>query len=651
MNSSFESRPLWRWDWDVMCGPGGLKIWSAQRHDLGLCFQQLFLQIPALALLACSSAYYFGRHTGYVMRGRVQVYSIYFRCFLALCLALLPLLQIYIDLNTSEDEIYSISYFLCAVQGIAWFCHFGYSLVLRTRLGLSPRGPVFVCVLWTLLFVLSVVSLRSHVLIYKYAIKPGYSIYVAYTFSICQIILQIGYSFTLIPSEGSTTYLNFADRYTEIGESQALLGNAYIRFTEEGDPSYLGVAMENVTWLSKLLFYWVNPLMEKGVQGKLNNSEDLYDLPFSLNCGTISTKLDKALTGNIDEVRRRGRESERNFSASISSHSTPTSPDVTFIGVRRHNVSIFKALHKCFWVQFYSIGVLKFTADCAGFAAPMLLNRLVDFIENKSEDMKWGYLYASLLMMVTLISSFCDSHFNFLMAMVGLRMRGALVTTIYRKTLTVSGTVLNSAFSVGEIVNFMSTDMDRIVNSCPSFHALWSIPFQLAVTLYLLYTQVGLAFLSGVAFVAILIPVNKIIANKIGQLSTKLMKEKDGRVKMITEVLRGIKAIKLYVWEQHFLRIITKLRDKELKYLKGRKYLDALCVYFWATTPVLISILTFSTYVLMGNKLTAATVFTGIALLNMLISPLNAFPWVLNGLTEAWVSIKRIQRLLDVRYY
>jgi len=33
----------------------------------------------------------------------------------------------------------------------------------------------------------------------------------------------------------------------------------------------------------------------------------------------------------------------------------------------------------------------------------------------------------------------------------------------------------------------------------------------------------------------------------------------------------------------------------------------------------------------------------------MLISPLNAFPWVLNGLTEAWVSLKRIQRLLEVR--
>lgn len=36
------------------------------------------------------------------------------------------------------------------------------------------------------------------------------------------------------------------------------------------------------------------------------------------------------------------------------------------------------------------------------------------------------------------------------------------------------------------------------------------------------------------------------------------------------------------------------------------------------------------------------------ALLHMLITPLNAFPWILNGVTEAWVSVKRIQRLIEV---
>ncbi|GFG31607.1 hypothetical protein Cfor_03186 [Coptotermes formosanus] len=140
----------------------------------------------------------------------------------------------------------------------------------------------------------------------------------------------------------------------------------------------------------------------------------------------------------------------------------------------------------------------------------------------------------------------------------------------------------------------------------------------------------------------------RVFFQNISELSTKLMLQKDERVKVMAEILRGIRVIKFHVWEDHFVDRIESLRELELKQLRGRKYLDALCVYFWATTPVVMSIFTFATYVLLGNKLTAATVFTSIALLNMLIGPLNAFPWVLNGLTEAWVSLKRIQRLLEL---
>ncbi|KAJ8945829.1 hypothetical protein NQ318_008713 [Aromia moschata] len=641
-NSSLEGSPLWRWSWEALCGEEGFQIWSPQRHDLGLCFQQLCLHIPVLAVLAVLSAYYFGRREGFVTRGRNQLIAIKIRCTLVLCLAILPLIQIYIDMNMGGATISKISFFLSAVQGLSWFTHFIYNLGLKKRLGKSPRGPTTMCFVWSFLFALSVVSLRSHYLVYKYSFKENFSTYLAYIFNIFYFIAQVGYALTLIPSEGSTTYFNFSDRYTEISESSPLLSqNAYVRFSEEGDPAYLGIAMEDVNWLSKMLFYWVNPLMEKGCNGKLSNSEDLYDLPMSLSCGYNSAKLKKHFRP------KKKSESDRTL-ASASTASTPISPDISFVEVGKDNVTLLWALHRCFWLQFYSIGILKFIADCSGFAGPMLLNKLVAFIEDKSEDIKWGYIYALGLMSCTLLASLCDSYFNFLMAVVSLKMRGAIVTTVYRKTLTVSSSLLNSQFSVGEIVNFMSTDTDRIVNSCPSFHALWSIPFQLAVTLYLLYSQVGVAFVAGLVFSVILIPINKLIANKIGELSTKLMEQKDARVRVITEVLRGIKAIKLYVWEQHFMRAITKLRDQELKYLRWRKYLDALCVYFWATTPVLISIFTFGTYVLLGNKLTAATVFTGIALLNMLISPLNAFPWVLNGMMEAWVSIKRIQRLIDL---
>lgn len=36
------------------------------------------------------------------------------------------------------------------------------------------------------------------------------------------------------------------------------------------------------------------------------------------------------------------------------------------------------------------------------------------------------------------------------------------------------------------------------------------------------------------------------------------------------------------------------------------------------------------------------------ALFNMLISPLNSFPWVINGLVQAWVSIGRVERYLNL---
>ena len=78
----------------------------------------------------------------------------------------------------------------------------------------------------------------------------------------------------------------------------------------------------------------------------------------------------------------------------------------------------------------------------------------------------------------------------------------------------------------------------------------------------------------------------------------------------MSEILAGIRVIKFYAWEDHFAEKVNAARLAELRSLKGRKYLDALCVYFWATTPVLISILTFTTYVLLGNKLTAAKVGT-----------------------------------------
>lgn len=78
----------------------------------------------------------------------------------------------------------------------------------------------------------------------------------------------------------------------------------------------------------------------------------------------------------------------------------------------------------------------------------------------------------------------------------------------------------------------------------------------------------------------------------------------------MTEILFGIRVIKFYNWEPHFTQKVANCRKQELSHLKAIKYLDAMCVYTWAALPVVISILTFITFVLLGHQLTAAKVGT-----------------------------------------
>lgn len=92
-------------------------------------------------------------------------------------------------------------------------------------------------------------------------------------------------------------------------------------------------------------------------------------------------------------------------------HSDPEIPDVICRGTESQKpVSLVRALHSCFGFQFYSIGLLRLLSDGAGFMGPLLLNKLVTFIETKSESVQEGYLYAAGLCAVTLIGGFLGKY-------------------------------------------------------------------------------------------------------------------------------------------------------------------------------------------------------------------------------------------------
>ncbi|XP_030664750.1 multidrug resistance-associated protein 1-like, partial [Nomascus leucogenys] len=129
------------------------------------------------------------------------------------------------------------------------------------------------------------------------------------------------------------------------------------------------------------------------------------------------------------------------------------------------------------------------------------------------------------------------------------------------------------------------------------------------------------------------------------------MKSKDNRIKLMNEILNGIKVLKLYAWELAFKDKVLAVRQEELKVLKKSAYLSAVGTFTWVCTPFLVALCTFAVYVTIdkNNILDAQTAFVSLALFNILRFPLNILPMVISSIVQASVSLKRLRIFSPMR--
>ena len=66
------------------------------------------------------------------------------------------------------------------------------------------------------------------------------------------------------------------------------------------------------------------------------------------------------------------------------------------------------------------------------------------------------------------------------------------------------------------------------------------------------------------------------------------MQHKDARIKLMSEILNGIKVLKLYAWESSFQEKVLAIREKELDVLRRTAYLGALSTMAWTSAPFLV---------------------------------------------------------------
>ena len=100
----------------------------------------------------------------------------------------------------------------------------------------------------------------------------------------------------------------------------------------------------------------------------------------------------------------------------------------------------------------------------------------------------------------------------------------------------------------------MSVDVQRFMDLLPYLNMLWSAPLQMALGSYFMYTELGASVFVGVGIMVAAIPLNGVVAGIGRRYQLAQMKNKDKRVKLMNEILGGVKVLKLYGWEPSFMK-------------------------------------------------------------------------------------------------
>ncbi|KAK9244743.1 P-loop containing nucleoside triphosphate hydrolase protein [Lipomyces tetrasporus] len=385
--------------------------------------------------------------------------------------------------------------------------------------------------------------------------------------------------------------------------------STYEALIDEMDESPLDRA--NV--FSRLTFDWMTPLMKLGYETYLTE-EDLPGLAKGVKTGECRASFEKYWV--IEKLKK--------------------SPSMVW------------ALMRGFGGTYTVAMIFKVGNDVLAFTQPRLLRRLILFINtymtDEPEPFTGGMVIAFGMFFVSIAQTACQ-HQHFQRAMtVGIQVKSALTSSIYRKAVVLSGEA-KSQKSTGDIVNLMSVDAQRLQDITQNGQVLWSGPFQIVLCLYSLYGLLGNSMWAGVFVMVVMIPTNGFIARKQRALQKAQMKTKDLRTRLTTEILNNIKSVKLYGWEKPYMDKLSHVRnDLELENLKVMGVFSAVTSFLWACAPFLVSCSTFGLFVFTSSTpLSTDIVFPALSLFNLLTFPLAMFPQAITQLVESSVAASRLQ--------
>ncbi|XP_056002528.1 multidrug resistance-associated protein 1-like isoform X2 [Ostrea edulis] len=424
---------------------------------------------------------------------------------------------------------------------------------------------------------------------------------------------------------------------------------------------------ELASFLNRLVFWWFNGLVIKAYRRTLD-VKDIWKQVNYLQSDTCVPELkanwkEVVFEHRIKTVRTQRKEPSKKHTYLNDVFAYESTPLLTnqksetghgCYGTRKSHQSqpsLFKVILKTYWRQFVLASLYMIACDVFNLMQPLLLKIMIEFLEEKHTGNRplWnGWGLAVIFFICGQMQSVFYCHAAYAMLTLGLKVKVALVGMIYQKSLMLSNAA-KSEYTVGDIVNLMSVDCQRIQDAITFQFELVSFFVVISFSLYLIWNQMGVATLGCIAVIIVISLVNMYLGKLQEKYQWSLLTLKSSRIKLLNEVLNGIKVIKMYAWESSFMNKLLNIRSREMVFLKKICVVTAFSLLFSVHSPFMMAYFILLIFTLMTSKnyLSASKVFVSLSIINTLRFTITMVPLLIAGIIQMMVSIKRIQEFLS----
>nr|XP_046259914.1 ATP-binding cassette sub-family C member 4-like isoform X1 [Scatophagus argus] len=372
--------------------------------------------------------------------------------------------------------------------------------------------------------------------------------------------------------------------------------------------------------LSKIFFCWLNPLFRIGYKRKLEEDDMYKVLPED-----ASDRLGEELQWYWDREVQQAAKDLR-------------SPKLT------------KVIVQCYWRSYLLIGIYIFIEEVIKVIQPVLLGKIIEYFESydpsNTTAVHDAYSYAAGISLSTIGLTVFNHLYFYHVQRAGMKIRVALCHMIYRKALCLHSKAFGKT-TTGQIVNLLSNDVNKFDEVTLYLHFLWLGPLQAATVILLLMYAIGPSSLAGMAVFFILMPVQTLFGRLFSMLRAETAVLTDERIRTMSEVISGIRVIKMYAWEKPFAALVDEVRRMEISKIMKSSYLRGMNMASFFVASKIIIFITVCVYILTGNELSASRVFMAISLYGAVRLTITLFfPFAIEKGSESLISIRRIKNFL-----